>query len=184
MSLKARLWSGSAMPVSVFMAVSWTWSGMATSETFVVSCGGSWRRYLMWTTHDNVIIFITLVAPNMRAISCYMSLFLALEIAIFFVQHHIDCGRWDDCSCELLCSIKLLHFWDGISEHLRSLFIDVDSQSFHKDSDGSSIICEVASFSLCLKPVDICCKGFLFPLLDLHGTWRIGMDVSTAKFEP
>ena len=31
-------------------------------------------------------------------------------------------------------------------------------QSFDKDSDGSGIICKVASLSLCLKPVDICCK--------------------------
>ena len=57
-------------------------------------------------------------------------------------------------------------------------------QSFDKDSDGGSIICEVASLSLCLKPVDVCCKGFLFLLLDIHETQGISMDISIAKFEP
>ena len=91
MSSKMRLWSGSASPVSVFTVLSWTWSGMATSGTFVVSHWGSWRRYHMWTIHDNVTIFVALIAPNMRASSCYMSLFLVLESVIFFMRHHIDC---------------------------------------------------------------------------------------------
>ena len=57
-------------------------------------------------------------------------------------------------------------------------------QSFDKDPDGSGIICEVASVSLCFKPVDVCCKGFLFPQLDLHERLGVGMDISIAKFEP
>ena len=56
-------------------------------------------------------------------------------------------------------------------------------QSFDKDSDSGSIICEVASLSLCFKPVDICCKGFLFPLLDLNEIQGVGMNISIAKLE-
>ena len=189
---KLRLWSGSASPVPVFTVVSWTWPCMATSRRFgfLMSCWGSWRRYPVWTIHDNVTIFVTLIASNMKAISCYMFLFLTLETVIFFVRHHVDCRRWKNCSCELLYSIKLLYFRDCISEHLWSLFIDVGGQtvgilqSFDEDSDGSSIIHEVTSLNLCFKLMDICSKGFLFSLLDLHEAWCVGMDVSIAKFEP
>ena len=144
-SLKMRLCSGLALPVSVFTMVSWTWSSLATYGRFVVSHWGSWRIYHVWEINENVTIFIRLVAYYMRAISWYMSLFLVLETMIFFVWHHSNCGKLDDHSCKLLCSIKLLHFWDAISEHLRSLFIDAGSktmgilQSFDKDSDGSNI---------------------------------------------
>ena len=57
---------------------------------------------------------------------------------------------------------------------LWSLLIEVGSktmgilQSFYEDSDGSGIICKVASLSLHFKLMDVCCKGFLFSLLDLH----------------
>ena len=128
----------------------------------------------MGTVHDNVIIFITLIASNMRAISCYMSLFLTLETVILFMGHYIDSGRWNNHCSDLLYNIKLLYFQDGISEHLWSLLIDAHShnlgivQSFDKDSDGSGIIYKVASLSLCFKSMDICCKGFLFSLLVLH----------------
>ena len=124
------------------------------------------------TVHDNVIIFIILIASNMRAILCYMSLFLALETVIFIMGHHVDCGRWNNCGCELLYSIKLLNFGDGIHEYLQSFLIGVGSQimgilqSFDEDSDGSSIICKVASLSLFFKLMDVCCKGFLVSLLD------------------
>ena len=57
-------------------------------------------------------------------------------------------------------------------------------QSLAKDPDGSGIIYEVASFGFCFKLVNVCCKGFLFSLLDLHEVWGIGMDISIAKFEP
>ena len=57
-------------------------------------------------------------------------------------------------------------------------------QPFDKDSDGGSIICEVASLSLCLKPADVCCKGLLFLLLDINETRGIGMDISITKCEP
>ena len=128
----------------------------------------------MWTIHDNVTIFVTLKASNIRAISCYMSLFLALETTIFFMGHHVDYGRWDNCGFELLYGIKLLNFGDGISKCLWSLLIDVGSQamnilqSFDEDSDGGSIILKVASLSFCFELVDVCCKGFLFSLLNLH----------------
>ena len=82
MFLKMTLWSGSALPVSFFMVVSWTWSGMAMSGRFVMNYWGSWRRYLVWTIHDNVTIFTALIASNIWGISCYMSLFLALETVI------------------------------------------------------------------------------------------------------
>ena len=128
----------------------------------------------MWTIHDNVTIFITLVASNMRAFLCYMTLFLTLETANFFIGHNIDHGRWNNHSCELLYNIKLLYFGECIRECLQSLFIDVGSQtmgilqSFDEDSDSSSIICKVSSLSLCFKWMDVSCKGFLFLLLDLH----------------
>ena len=128
----------------------------------------------MWTIHDNMTIFVILIASNMRAISCYMTLFLTLETVFFFMGHHLDHGRWNNHSCALLYSIKLLYFRDCISECLWSLFIDVGSQtmgilqSFDEDSDGSGIICKVTSLSLSFKLMDVCCRGFLFLLLDLH----------------
>ena len=53
-------------------------------------------------------------------------------------------------------------------------------QSFDKNPDSSSIICEVVSLGFCFKLVKVCCKGFLFPLLDLHEVWGIGMDINIA----
>ena len=41
-------------------------------------------------------------------------------------------------------------------------------QSLDEDSYGGSIICKVASVSLCFKLVDVCGKGFFFSLLYLH----------------
>ena len=102
-SAKMRLWSGTTLPAPVFTSgvlnvdLAWWPSGRFG---FVMSHWGSWRRYLVWTIHDNVTIFITLIASNKRAISCYMSLFLTLETVIFSMWHHIDHGRWDDHSCE------------------------------------------------------------------------------------
>ena len=75
-----------------------------------------------------------------------------------FMRHYVDCGKWDNHGCELLYSIKLLNFRDGISESLQSLFIDVGSQamvilqSFDEDSGGGSIICKSASLSFCFEP--------------------------------
>ena len=88
---KMRLWSVLASPVSFLTVVSWTWSGMGTFGRFVMNCWDSWRRYLVWTIHDNVTIFVTLVASNMRAILCYMSLFLALETNL---PHVTSCWLW------------------------------------------------------------------------------------------
>ena len=83
----------------------------------------------MWTIHDNVTILITLKASNVRAISYYMSLFLALETVIFFIGHHVDCERVNNHGCELLYSIRLLNFRDCISECLWSFLIDAGSQT-------------------------------------------------------
>ena len=93
MSSKMRLYSGMTLPVSVFMVVSQTQSGMVTPVRFVVSHWISQRRYLVWTVHDNVTIFVTLIVSNMRAILCRMSLFLTLETVIFFVWHYVNCGK-------------------------------------------------------------------------------------------
>ena len=92
-------------------------------------CWGSQRRYPVWTIHDNVTILVTLKASNVRAISLYMSLFLALEAVIIFIGHHVDCGRWNNCGCELLYSIKLVNFGHCINECLWSFLIDVGSQT-------------------------------------------------------
>ena len=142
----------------------------------------------MQTIHDNVTIFITLIASNMRAISCYMTLFPTLDTVLFFMGHHTNCGRWNNHSCELLYCIKLFYFGDCISDCLWSLLIDVGSQtmgilqSFDEDSEGGGIICKVTSLSLCFKLVDIHCKGFLFSLLNLDEVQGISMNISTAKF--
>ena len=78
------------------------WSGnlrnfyawMICDEVGVVCHGG--RRYPVWAIHDNVTILITFEASNIRAISCYMSLFLALEAAILIIGHHVGCRRWNN----------------------------------------------------------------------------------------
>ena len=162
---------------------------MVTSVRFVVSHWGSWRRHSVLKVHDSVALFVTLIASNMRAIECNLSWFLTLETAIIFVWHYIDCGWWDDHCCELLCGIKLLHFWDGVSDHLRPFSIDLHCQtmdifqSFDENPNSGDIICEVASLCLCFEPMDVCCKGFLFPLLDIHETQGIGMDIYITKLE-
>ena len=60
----------------------------------------------MWTIHDNVAIPITFQTPNVRAISCYVSLFLALETMILIIGHHVDCRWWNNCAGQLLYSIS------------------------------------------------------------------------------
>ena len=73
----------------------------------------------MWAVHDDMTIFITFIAPNVMTVSSIVSWFLTLKTAILFVWHYFDCGRWDDCCCELLCGIKFFHFQDGIGKCLR-----------------------------------------------------------------
>ena len=104
MSSKVGLWSASALPVSVFMVVSRTQSGMVTFVQFVMCCLSSWGRYSVLTVHNDMSILITFIAPNVRAVSCDMSWFLTLKQQSS-VQHHITCGGWDDHYHELLCSI-------------------------------------------------------------------------------
>ena len=162
---------------------------MATSKRirFVMSCWGSWSIYPIWTIHDNVIIFNH---PHLiwQGQFCAV-LATGTENRDFPLVKHVDCGRWDNHSCGLLYSLRLLYFWHCISEHLWSLFIDAVAKlcacfrSLEKHSDGSSIICEVAYLSLCFKPVNISCKELLFSLLNHHQVRIIGMDNSTAMFE-
>ena len=56
-------------------------------------------------------------------------------------------------------------------------------QSCEKNPYSGSIICEVASVCFGFEPVDICCKGFLFPLLNIHEMQGIVLDISIAQFE-
>ena len=140
----------------------------------VMICWGSQRRHPAWTIHNNVTRLITLKASYVRAISCYMSLFLALETVVLFIGYHVNCGRWNNHGCELLYSIKLLNFGDSISECLWSFPIDVGSQAmdilqtFGEDPDGGCIIHRVTSLSFHFELVGVCCKGFLFSLLNFH----------------
>ena len=46
-------------------------------------------------------------------------------------------------------------------------------QSFNKNPNSGSIICEVASPCFGFEPVNICCKGFLFLLLNIHETCKV-----------
>ena len=157
MTSKIGLWSGLTSSVSILMVILWTWSGVVTFLWFVMCCWSSWRMYSVWAIHDNVTIFVTLIAPNVRAMSYHMSWFLTLETAIFVIQHHSNCGGWDEHCHKLLHGIQLLHFWDGIHECLRSLFVDVNHQtmgilpSFDKNPNSSSVICKVASPCLVLN---------------------------------
>ena len=97
---KMWLWPGTTLPVPVFMVVPGTWPGMVAFvwSGLVVLCWGSWRRYPVWTIHYNVSILITFETPNVRAVLCYISLFLALKT----VWHHIDCRWWSNCGSQLL----------------------------------------------------------------------------------
>ena len=79
----------------------------------------------MWTIHYNMAIFITFKTSDIGATTCYMTLFLALKTAIFFLRHNVDHGRWNECGCEVLCGLKSLNFRYSICEGLWSLFINV-----------------------------------------------------------
>ena len=105
MSSKRWLWLGSPLPLSIFTVVPQTWFGMVAYVWFVVCHWSSWRWYSVWTFQDNVTIFFAFIAPNVRAMSCDISLLLTLETAILFIRHHINYQGWDDCCCELLWSI-------------------------------------------------------------------------------
>ena len=133
------------------MVVPQTWSGIVTFVWFVMCCWRSRRRYSVWTVHDDMPIFIAFIAPNVRAMSFDISWFLTLETAILFVWHHNNCGGWGDHCHELLWGIKFLHFWDGVSKCLRSLF---------KNPNSGNIICEIASLYFSFESVDVGCKGF------------------------
>ena len=128
----------------------------------------------MGIIHDNMTILITFEASNVRVISCYVSLFLALETVILIVGHHVDCRQWNNHGSQLFYSIKLLNFRYCITECLWSLLIDASSQAmgilqtFDEYYDGDCIIHKVASLSFHLESVDVCCKGSLFSLLDFH----------------
>ena len=137
-------------------------------------CWSSQRRYHMWTIHDNVTILITFKTSNVRAISCYVCLFLALDTVILIIGHHTDCRQWNNHGGQLLYSIKLFNFGYCITECLWSYLIDVSCQTigilqiFDKYPDSSCMIHKVASLSFHLESVDVFCKGFLFSQLSFH----------------
>ena len=100
----------------------------------------------MWTIHDNVTTLITFKASDVKAFSCYMSLFLALKTVILIIGHHADCTQWNNHGSQLLYGIKLLIFGYCISECLWSFLIDMSYQTmgilqtFDEYPDGGCII--------------------------------------------
>ena len=166
----------SNLPVPVLMVVSGAWPGMLTFAQFglVMLCWGSQRRNLMWAIHYNVIILLTFKTPNVGAIPCYVTMFLALKTSILIIWHHVDHRCWSDGGRQLLYSIKLFTFGYCVAEHLWSLLIYAGGQTMgilqtlDEYSDCSYIIGEVTPFSFCLELMYIHCKGLLFLLLDLQ----------------
>ena len=130
-SVKMWFWPGTTSPAPVSMVVSGAWCGVVTSVQcgLLVLCWGSQRRYPLWTIHYNVTILITFKTPNVGAISCYVSLFLALKTSILIVWQHVDCRWWSDGGSQLLYSIKLFDFGYCITEHLWSLLIYAGGQT-------------------------------------------------------
>ena len=47
--------------------------------------------------------------------------------------------------------------------------------------DGGCIICKAASLSFHLESVDVCCKGFLFSLLDFYDAQGLRMNIGIEK---
>ena len=77
----------------------------------------------MWAIHYDVAILITFKIPNAGTMSCYVTMFLALETSISVICHHVDHRWWSDGGSQLLCSIKIFNFRYGIIEGLWSLVI-------------------------------------------------------------
>ena len=105
--------------------------------------------------------------PNVGAISCYMTMFLALKTSILIIWHHVDCTWWTDGGSQLLYSIKHFNFGYCVAEHLWSLLIYAGGQTvsilqaLDEYPDCNCIICKVTPFSFCPEPMYICCKGLL-----------------------
>ena len=64
----------------------------------------------MWAIHYNMTVFVTLKTSDTGAMTCYVTLFLALKTAIFLLRHDFDHGRWNNCGCKVLCDLKSLNF--------------------------------------------------------------------------
>ena len=85
---------------------------------------------------------------------------------------HVERGIIIAVSCCMALSFSTSEI--ALASICGPFFIDAGSQtmgilkSFDKDPDGNGIIHEVASLGFCFKLVNVCCKRFLFPLLDLH----------------
>ena len=166
------------------------WPGMTfVWFRLVVLCWGSQRRYPVWTVHYNVTILITFETPNVGAVSCYVSLFLALKTAILVNWHHADHRWWSDGGSQLLYSIELFNFRYGVTECLWSLLMYAGGQTMgilwtlNEYPDVSCIIHEVTSLSLCLEMMDVCCEGLLSSLLDLHEVQGISVDIGITKLQ-
>ena len=119
-SVKLCLGPWMASPIPVLIALSGNWSGVVTfvQSGLVMLCWGSQKRNLTWAIHYNVTLLITFKTPNVRAIPCYVAMFLALETSVLIIWHHVDCRWWSDCGSQLLYSIKLFNFGYCIVEGL------------------------------------------------------------------
>ena len=189
MSVKMRLWSGMTSPVPVLTVVPQTWSGMVASVRsgwwcfggvpkggmlcgqsmtmwpysshlkhlmlgqFCVICPCSWH-WKQWTSSFDIML--TVEGGIIMAVSCCTALsFSTSEITSVSI-----CGS----------------FLIDASSQTKGIL-----QTFDEDPDGGCIIHKVASLSFHLESVDVCCKGFLFLLLDFHEAWGVSMNISIAK---
>ena len=55
-----------------------------------VACQCTRWQYLVWAVHGNMSIIVTVVAPYMGAIACYMTNFLILETPVIITGHSVD----------------------------------------------------------------------------------------------
>ena len=71
-----------ALPVSFFMVVPQTQSGMVAFVCFVMCHWNSRRKYSVWAVHDDVSILIAFIATNVRTMLSDVSWFLTLKTAM------------------------------------------------------------------------------------------------------
>ena len=113
--------------------------------------------------------------------------FRALVTMILFIGHHVDCRRWNNHGSELLCCIKLLTL------EIASVSVVVLSHRYEYSDYGHSfnplmnILMVAASFiklhllASIMNWWTICCKGFLFSLLDFHEVWGVSIEYQHCK---
>ena len=88
------LWPGSAVPVSVPVMVSGSWSGAmhCVGILSLMTCRCTWWWYPIWTIHYYMTIFITLKTLDIWTVSCYMTWLLTLETAVSLMRSYIYSG--------------------------------------------------------------------------------------------